>query len=68
MPFSRLIIYILIAVLVIYDVFCIIFGWKTISSQMTAINKMAGDLPMWLMAALWLHFYFQRLIELFRGG
>jgi len=68
MPLSRLVVYFTIITLVGYDVFCVLTGRLTISNQMTAINKACGDLPMWLVAALWMHFYFQRFIELCRGG
>jgi hypothetical protein len=67
MPTSRIVIYITIAVLVSYDFVCVFLKWPTISNQMTAWNAKAGDLPMWLLAALWMHFYFPRLMELLRG-
>lgn len=58
MSMTRIIVWFVTAALIVYDVFCVIFGFPTISSTCRTIDKETNGLFLWLLLGIWMHLKF----------
>lgn len=64
---TRTIIYAALGILIGYDLFCAIYGWRTISAEIRQVNSDTGWLIALGWAALWLHWFGKDLFDYIRS-
>lgn len=54
---TRIFVAVAAAIIIIYDVFCMIFGWPTVSHTIRSMDQQVGGLVKWAWLGLWAHFF-----------